>query len=524
MENIVRSVAGACGDLSMPEFAALDGCATRDRDAWLPVGGCDCRAAASAFRLGSHNRSKASPIPGVAMFLSSVPSGVIPETVIALCRAVEQGGFRSWLVGGSLRDILMGRAPKDWDLATSATPQQVMQLFKRVIPTGIDHGTVTVLWQGSSYELTTLRGEGGYADGRRPDHVYFIEDIERDLARRDFTVNALAYDPLRDVLIDPFGGLADMQRRTIRTVGSAAQRFGEDGLRVLRAARFAATLQFEIEPETRAGISQSLDVFAKVSPERVRDEWLRTLQAAEPSRGFTVMLETGMMAVTNPELAEQFGCTQNRWHAYDVWTHSMKCMDACGGGPVHRLAGLLHDLGKPRTRALSDKTGDYTFYNHESVGARMADLWLKRYRFSNDERERVVHLVQHHLVCYSDEWSDGAVRRFVRRVGLGHIDALLDLARADAIGKGKPVDEELAALDRLRERVARVQEQGAAFGIRELAIDGGDVMQRLGIRPGPVVGKILADLLQRVLDEPELNTRDALLDLVDTSPLNPAKQ
>lgn len=457
------------------------------------------------------------------MALAQVPSGVIPEAVVALCRAIERGGFRAWLVGGSLRDILMGRVPKDWDLATSATPQQIIQLFKRVIPTGIDHGTVTVLWQGGSYEVTTLRGEGGYSDGRRPDHVYFIDDIERDLARRDFTINALAYAPITDTLIDPFGGLADMQARTLRTVGAAEARFGEDGLRVLRAARFVATLEFDLEPETRAGIGKSLEAFARVSPERVRDEWLHTLQAPQPSRGFAVMQETGVMAITCPELSEQFGCTQNRYHAHDVWTHSMLCMDACAGGPIHRLAGLLHDLGKPRTRALSDKTGDYTFYNHESVGARMADVWLKRYRFSNDERQQVVHLVQHHLVCYSDEWTDAAVRRFVRRVGLDQIDALLDLARADALGKGKPVEDELAALVRLRARVAEVQSQGAALGVRELAIDGSDVLARLGIRPGPIVGKILGDLLQRVLDDPQLNTRDSLLRLVDESPFNPCK-
>lgn len=457
------------------------------------------------------------------MSFASVPSGVIPEPVVELCRAIERGGFRAWLVGGSLRDILMGRVPKDWDLASSATPQQVMQLFKRVIPTGIDHGTVTVLWQGGSYEVTTLRGEGGYSDGRRPDHVYFIDDIDADLARRDFTVNALAYDPVRDLLIDPFGGVRDMQAKLLRTVGPATQRFAEDGLRVLRAARFVANLEFEIEDATRAAIGESLDVFRRVSPERVRDEWLRTLQAREPSRGFNLMLQTGVMAVTCPELAEQFGCVQNHYHAYDVWTHSMMCMDACAGGAIHRLSGLLHDLGKPRTRAMSEKTGDYTFYNHETVGARMADLWLKRYRFSNEERERVVHLVQHHLVCYSDAWTDAAVRRFVRRVGVAHIDALLDLARADVLAKGRPVEDELDALVRLKARVSAVQAQGVALGVRELAIDGSDVLQRLGLSPGPVIGKILAELLQRVLDEPELNTREALLQLVDESPLNPCR-
>jgi tRNA nucleotidyltransferase (CCA-adding enzyme) len=449
------------------------------------------------------------------MVVSQVQRGAIPEPVVELCRSIERGGFKAWVVGGSLRDLLLEREPKDWDLATSATPQQMLGLFKRVIPTGIEHGTVTVLWRDASYEVTTLRGEGGYSDGRRPDRVEFITEIERDLARRDFTINALAYDPLADRLIDPFHGLDDMRAAVLRTVGRPEERFSEDGLRVLRAARFVATLEFEIEQHTRDAITSALDSFRKVSPERVRDEWLRTLEAREPSRGFELMRTTGILDVTCPELSEQAGCAQNRFHAYDVWTHSLKCMDACDLGRMHRLAGLLHDLGKPRTRELSDKTSDYTFYNHEVVGARMADVWLKRYKFSNDERERVVHLVRHHLVCYSDDWSDAAVRRFARRVGLEHKDALLQLARADALAKGREVQGELAALERLRARIEQAQEQGVAFGTRDLAIDGRDVMQRLGIAPGPIIGKLLEELLQRVLEQPELNEREALLRTVD---------
>ncbi len=449
------------------------------------------------------------------MVVSQVKSGAIPEPVLELCRRIEQGGYRAWLVGGSLRDLLMERTPKDWDLATSATPRQIMGLFKRVIPTGIEHGTVTVLWRDSGYEITTLRGEGGYSDARRPDSVHFITDIERDLSRRDFTINALAYDPLTGRLIDPFGGLGDMRAALLRTVGRPEERFAEDGLRVLRAARFVATLELQIEPHTRDAISAALDSFRRVSPERVRDEWLRTLQAREPSRGFELMRTTGVLEVTCPELQEQVGCAQNRFHAYDVWTHSLKCMDACELGPLHRLAGLLHDLGKPRTRALSEKTSDFTFYNHEVVGAGMADVWLKRYRFSNEEREQVVHLVRQHLVCYSSDWSDAAVRRFVRRVGLERVDDLLQLARADALAKGLPVEGELRALQELRERIEQAREQGAAFGIRDLAVDGRDVMQRLDVRPGPIVGKVLEELLQRVLERPDLNQRDDLLRAID---------
>jgi len=379
----------------------------------------------------------------------------------------------------------------------------------------LEHGTVTVLLGKDAFEVTTLRGEGAYTDARRPDSVTFIDDIEQDLARRDFTVNALAFDPLAGRLIDPFAGLRDMDAGVLRTVGRAGDRFAEDGLRVLRAARFVATLGFSLEPETEAAIAGALPAYARVSPERVREEWLRTLGAPKPSQGFEVMLRTGILGVTCPDLVEQHGCAQNRYHAYDVWTHTMLCMDACARGPEHRLAGLLHDLGKPRTRELSDKTSDYTFYNHEVVGARMAEAWLQHYRFSNDERRRVVHLVQHHLVCYSDDWSDGAVRRFVKRVGLDAIDDLLDLARADVLAKGKEVGGELEALDRLRARITAVQQAGDAFGTRDLAIDGRDVMKRLACSPGPQIGKVLEALLERVLDAPELNEREALLRLVD---------
>ncbi len=442
-------------------------------------------------------------------------NAAIPEPVIGMCRTLRSAGHKAWVVGGSLRDLLLQRRPKDWDLATTAKPAQLTKIFKRVIPTGIAHGTVTVLIGESAFEITTLRGEGAYSDSRRPDEVFFVDDIEQDLARRDFTVNALAYDPLDARLVDPFGGLADMTARLLRTVGAPEQRFSEDGLRVLRAARFAATLEFDLDPTTLAAIPGCLGAFSRVSAERVRDEWMRTMEAKTPSRAFEVMRESGILGVTCPELMEQVGCEQNRFHNYDVWKHSMVCMDASPTKPLQRVAALLHDLGKPRTRAHSDKTGDWTFYNHEAVGADMADEWLRRYRFSNDERKAVVHLVRHHLICYSSEWSDAAVRRFVRRVGTEHLDALMDLGRADAIAKGRPADGEFAALAELTRRIEQLKEEGAAFGTRDLAISGRDVITKLGVPPGPIVGRVLERLLERVLEEPKLNERDALLGLVE---------
>ena len=449
------------------------------------------------------------------MTFAEVPAGRIPPPVLDLCRRLRDAGHRAWIVGGCLRDLLAERTVSDWDVCTSALPEQVQRTFKRVIPTGIEHGTVTVLLGGVHYEVTTLRGEGAYTDGRRPDSVHFVDDIEHDLARRDFTVNAIAYDPLDDQLVDPFGGRADMARRLLRAVGNPLERFSEDGLRVLRAARFVATLEFDLDEATAAAIPLTLDTFRRVSPERVRDEWIKAMKAKRPSRAFRVMAQTGILGVTSPELATQVGCTQNKWHSFDVWEHSLETLDALEGDPVLRVAGLLHDLGKPKTRAFSDKTQDFTFYNHETVGADMADRWLRAYRFSNEERERVVHLIRSHLVCYSDEWSDAGVRRFVRRVGKDRLGDLLRLARADALGKGRPVDAELDGLARLQTRIDGVLAAGSALSTRDLAVNGQDVMQRLAIKPSRRIGEVLELLLERVLETPALNDRDTLLALID---------
>ncbi|MEZ4323775.1 MAG: hypothetical protein R3B40_01090 [Polyangiales bacterium] len=449
--------------------------------------------------------------------LTTTQRAQIPDDVVDLCRRLHEHGERGWIVGGCIRDVLLGRSISDWDVATSATPDRVQRVFRKVIPTGIEHGTVTVLHRGTPYEVTTLRGEGAYTDGRRPDEVFFVTDIDRDLARRDFTVNAIAYDPLEDTLIDPLGGLADLESRRLRAVGAPAERFGEDGLRILRGARFCATLGFDLEAATEAAFAGAIGVFAKVSRERVRDEWLKTMRAERPSRAFEVMRRTGILDVTLPELVEQHGCEQNRWHAYDVWHHTMAVLDAMRGDPPTNSPRCCATSPKPRTRALSEKTHDYTFYNHERVGADMADAFLREYRFSNDERQRVVHLVRHHLVCYQSSWTDAAVRRFVQRVGRDGIDPLLRLAEADALGKGRPVEEELASLVELRARVDTLMAAGAALSTGDLAVNGRDVLARLEGRGGPVVGEILRELLEAVLEDPTLNERDRLLGALDAA-------
>ena len=435
--------------------------------------------------------------------------------MLDICKELRSAGERAWVVGGCVRDTLRGDRVNDWDVATTARPEKVRKVFRKVIPTGIDHGTVTVLWKGQPFEVTTLRGEGAYSDGRRPDHVVFVEDIDRDLARRDFTVNALAYDPVDGQLVDPFGGLADMKSKVLRAVGEPSERFQEDGLRILRGARFVATLDFELDPGTEAAFRGALDTFRKVSPERVREEWMKAMKAETPSRAFEVMRRTGILEVTYPELLEQVGCEQNQWHAYDVWNHTMRVLDESAADPVERIAALLHDVAKPRTRAKSDKTGDWTFYHHEKLGADMAERWLRDYRFSNQERELVVGLIRHHLICYSNEWSDAAVRRFIKRVGRERVDPLLRLGKADALGKGRNVDEELAALKELRGRIDKTIEEGNALTTRDLAIGGKEVVEHLEGGAGPIVGEILRTLLDRVIDDPSLNTRDKLMPMLE---------
>lgn len=448
----------------------------------------------------------------------------VPADVLGLCARLRGKGKRAWIVGGCVRDLVRGVSVNDWDVATDAHPEEVMRIFPHVVPTGIDHGTVTVVVRKVPYEVTTLRGETTYSDGRRPDAVCFVDDISADLARRDFTMNAIAIDPVEGTLIDPFAGLLDLDARVLRAVGDPVQRFSEDGLRPLRAARFAATLECEIEPATLAAIEPTLGTYKKVSAERIRDEWVKTMKAARPSRAFEVMRTTGMLAVTAPEMLESVGCEQNRFHAYDVWGHAMACLDACAGDPALRIAALLHDVGKPRTRAFSDKTNDWTFYDHERVGADMAWPLLTRLRFSNEERERIAHLVRNHLVCYSDDWSDAAVRRFIRRIGRERLDDLYALNRADVLGKGKDATSDLEALEKLKGRVTAVLAAGDALGVKDLAVNGHDLMRELGMKPSRELGVVLEWLLERVLEDPKRNDRGALLELAKEWMALPAEE
>jgi tRNA nucleotidyltransferase (CCA-adding enzyme) len=436
-----------------------------------------------------------------------------PPEVLSVCGALRARGKRAWVVGGCVRDALLGREVSDWDVATDAHPDEMLRVFPRAIPTGIKHGTVTVRVGPHAIEVTTLRGEGAYSDGRHPDEVEFTDDISADLGRRDFTVNAIAYDPAAGELIDPHGGQKDLGLRILRAVGDPLARFSEDGLRVLRAARFTATLEMDIDPDTFAAIRPTLQTYRKVSQERVRDEWLKTMKARRPSRAFDVMRTSGILAITCPELELGVGVEQNKHHAFDVWRHGMECMDACAGDPILRIAALLHDVGKPATRGTNEKTGEYTFYDHDRIGAEIADPICARLRLSNDERARITALVRHHLFHYTDEWTDATVRRWMRRVGTDRVEDLYALNEADVRAKGRDPNDDLAALLGLKAHVKRVIEAGAALTAKDLRIDGNDLMRELPLEPGPLLGRILRHLLDLVVGDPSLNERETLLAL-----------
>ncbi|HXT98907.1 MAG TPA: CCA tRNA nucleotidyltransferase [Polyangia bacterium] len=437
----------------------------------------------------------------------------VPPDVLAICRRLRGSGHQAHLVGGGVRDMIAGRPPADFDLATDARPDAVVALFRTfAIPTGLKHGTVTVLTETRRpVEVTTFRGEGEYLDGRRPTSVTYVDSLDEDLGRRDFTMNAIAYDPLAGVVTDPYDGQGDLARGLIRAVGDPLVRFREDGLRPMRGVRQAAQLEFEIAPPTLAAIPQTLDVFRKVSAERIRDELFKMLAARRPSRGLALMHTTGLLGEVIPELLEGVGCTQNRFHKHDVFEHTLSVVDETSGDPVLRLGALLHDVGKPRARQPREGApGEYSFFKHEYVGAEMADAICRRLKLANADRERVVALVKNHMFFYMPDWSDGTIRRFVRRVGgqEGLAD-LFALREGDVRGRGFGENPDVE-LGELRRRISEVAHEDAALKVTDLAIDGRDVMRILGIPPSREIGGLLERLLERVLDDPSLNEREKL--------------
>jgi tRNA nucleotidyltransferase (CCA-adding enzyme) len=437
-----------------------------------------------------------------------------PTHARAVLARLRAAGFEAVAVGGGVRDALLLREVHGlWDLATAAAPADVLALFPHAVPTGLEHGTVTLPEEEGALEITSYRTDHGYTDARRPDEVRFGVDLWTDLTRRDFTVNALAFEPDEALVLDGTGGLDDLAARLLRAVGDPVRRFREDALRPLRAARLAAVLEFALEPTTAAALGAALDLVPRLSAERVRDELARMLTAPRPSTGFRILDAAGLLLPLLPEVKSTQGVTQNRHHEFDVYEHTLRAVDfAPAERPLVRWAALLHDLGKPGTRVVRDD-GEGTFHGHAQKGAGIADAVLTRLKLPRAEREAIVLLVHEHLFEYRDEWTDAAVRRFLKRVGEDRLADLFALRIADARAT-RTREPELKGLAALEARIAAVAAQRPALSVKALALDGTDVMRLLALPPGPRIGQTLDRLLERVLDDPALNTREALTALV----------
>lgn len=436
----------------------------------------------------------------------------LPIPVIDLLDALVADGHEAALVGGCVRDLVRGEPPGDWDVATAAPVQRVVDLFPG---SHVENrfGTVTVRRSGLQMQVTPYRLESAYRDHRRPSDVRFGGDIEDDLGRRDFTVNAMAWMPAAGAspdgeLIDPYGGARDLADGVLRAVGRPEVRFEEDALRLLRAVRFATLLRLEIEPRTREAITALAGNARHLSGERVRDELTRILRAVDPppSHAFGLMEELGLLAVVLPELAQLRGIPQGKPLPGDAFDHSLRAADALPAhDPVLRLAGLLHDLGKATTLA------DGHFIGHENVGANLARVVMQRLRFARAEIDRVVHLVRQHMFAYTPDWTDAAVRRFVLRVGRSSIEDLFAIRRADNAASGV-VEPSEGGLGELTSRIDAVS-RDAPLEAAQLAVHGDDLMTELGLPAGRRIGQLLQSLLEAVIDDPAANDRETLLAL-----------
>jgi len=450
----------------------------------------------------------------------AIPSSV--REVLATLWASDHAGY---LVGGGLRDLLLGRTATNWDFATDAPPARTRELFRGAVYEN-RFGTVVMHRAGETLEITTFRSDHDYADFRRPHRVEWTDRVELDLARRDFTVNAMAWgagrpgaagEPAPDApaLVDCFGGRADIAARVLRAVGHPDARFREDALRMIRAVRLAATLDFTIEPATLAAIETNAALAEHLSGERIAAELDRLLEAERPSVGLRLLEQTGLLASISPELAAQRGVAQNKVPGEDLWDHTVRSVDAAPArDPLVRLAVLLHDIGKPAT------LDDGPFRGHERVGSEMAAQLLSRLHYPKAVVDRVARLVRLHMYSYDPGASDAAIRRFIGRVGRELLPELWAVRAADNVGSGRPPDA--GHLAELRTRVDEQLAADVALEIRDLALNGDDLIAELALLPGPRIGRVLAGLLERVVEDPTLNDRPTLLllarRLVDAEP------
>lgn len=436
----------------------------------------------------------------------------IPKKVQTIIDTLKIAGFEAYAVGGSVRDLLMDRPTKGWDFTTNATPEEILNLFPDSFYDN-QFGTVGIKIKEKDevvdiFEVTTYRSEKGYSDRRHPDTIAWGKTIKEDLARRDFTINAIATDG--NAIIDLFGGKKDIENKTIRAVGNPKERFAEDALRMMRAVRLAAELGFTIEEATLAGIKANAELLTNISMERIRDELLRILAARFASDAILVLKSSKLLTLILPEFDAAFTTAQkspHRHHIYDVGTHSVMALKYCpSGDPIVRLATLLHDIGKPKTFH-KDDTGLITFYNHEVTGTKLVRKIVERLRLSKKQADLVITLVRWHQFSVDERQTDAALRRFIRRVGKKNLNDILALRIGDRLGGG--AQETSWRLELYKKRLVEVQKQ--PFTVHDLAVDGHDVMNKLTVKPGPIIGKILDQLFTEVEGGTLANQREALL-------------
>ncbi len=441
----------------------------------------------------------------------------IPKFVIEALEKLKTAGFEAFIVGGCVRDILMDKVPVDWDITTSARPEDVLKIFGDDAKYENRFGTVLVPIRDEAQELldvleiTTYRSEGKYSDARHPDEVQFEDSIDKDLERRDFTINALALDPLdkKAVPVDLFGGVKDIQKKIIRAVGEPIDRFKEDALRMMRAVRFYAQLGFDIEPKTERGISKMAGALKFVAKERIRDELIKILKSDQPADGFMKLHNLKLLNYIIPELEDGVTVKQHYHHIYPVFKHNVLSLKYCPSSQWQvRLASLLHDVGKPRALKYIDDHA--SFYNHEYIGAKMTRRIMERLRFSVEDTFRVVNLVRNHMFYYNvGEVSAASVRRLIAKTGRENLSDLIDIRIADRLGSGltNGLPYKLKHLQYMMDKV-----QNDPVSVKMLSVNGDDLMTELKIKPSPKIGALLDVLLAEVLDNPEINTREQLLE------------
>lgn len=442
----------------------------------------------------------------------------IPQEALVIINRLEVAGYEAYVVGGCVRDLLMGREPNDWDITTSAKPEEVKEVFEKTYDTGIEHGTVTVILDTEHYEVTTYRIEGEYKDFRRPDHVRFVEDIALDLSRRDFTMNAIAYHPDRG-FVDPYNGMKHIKEQRIKSVREAKERFEEDALRILRGIRFSAQLDFQIESNTIKGIEECRHLLEYISKERVRDEFLKICLSDNPAH-INKLYELGLLEYIMPELIVAYKTAQNNpHHIYDVAHHSIVAMENVPKDPVLRMSALLHDIGKPLTKT-TDKKGVDHFYDHPMRSVELSKHILKDLRFDNQTIRDVCMLVKNHDYHLTHKVNRVLIKKLLDEMGEELFDKLMSLQIADAKAQNPAkLAPKLVQVEEVKALKQSIVEQNECYSLKNLALNGGDLI-KLGIPKGKRVGEMLDKLLEYVMKNASKNTKEELTDYIKTKGLS----